>query len=273
MKLFAVIGLLAAGGFVAANAATITTSPNQDLVLSFDDNNNTNRNLEVDLGSFTQFTNGTSFSVVGSNGLSFADLTSIYDTNAAQLFFSVIGTTGTGSGSNGVRGDTLFATGAPSTQGTTDGAPSGFFSQSGQAAAAGNVVTYLNGLNNRTSTTNSTRSASILANDSGSFFNQSGEASNGQAGPYFQIMQNPPFLTATNLSGGSVRADLYEILPSVNAQTPGAVIDEGFFTLSNGDLFYNSLQAVPEPSTIAAGTLTGLALVLGAARRLRKTRI
>ncbi len=212
----------------AARAATISSAYG-DLILGFRVTDGLgqggNSNLEVDLGSYSQFLNvSTAFTL---SGLANADLASAYgaDWNTrADLVWGVVGS------SSGGLSPALFATspeaspGAPATpwsrgsaisQRTGSQAITPFYLSSEQGA-----------LNGATSTTNSPAAAVINASYAGSWTVQEQRTASESFSYFNPTVEN----TAQIAAGSSSVSDLYELLPSA---TGGAGTLLGSFALSS----------------------------------------
>ena len=259
---------------VSSYAATISMSDG-DMFLGFRTANapGNTLNLEVDLGSFTQFTlmNGSSFFLPQ---LSVLDLQGTYGAGTAwqrsDLFWSIA--TSSFNSVPGLPDDSLFETSV------SNGNPSTVFkSQTAtlQSLVAANMDQAIGGLNGSTSTVNSNFAA--LIPDSGNSYDANISNFGGFTRPWnsssfslmtFQNVENTTNIGATGL--GFVSSDLYELLPTTSG-TANAVKLGTFELFANGTLEFFSV--IPEPSTyrmlaFGATLLCGLMIL----RRRRSVR-
>ena len=265
--------LALSGGALTVPAVTITAGTN-DLILGFYATGGTGAatNLEVDLGSVSQFYNVSG--TLALPGLSVSDLSATYGANwfnRTDLFWGVVGTTGAATGTtiggNTIAAKTLWGGRAESTLGlqSTPWSAGSTFAQQGPANTIATMYTgALGSLNGATATANSATAALIDNTLAGSWSKQ--EGSTASAFGFF----NPKSLFDNGTPGnGGVVTDLYELQPGSGA---GSYV--GSFALNaNGLAFSGSAAgagaaAVPEPSTYAA--LMGVAALGVAAIRRRK---
>ena len=237
---------LAAIGFssTAASAATVNVGL-QDLVLGFQVPSGTgaSTNLEVDLGSFSLFTPTATLTLAQ---LSVNDLTSVYGSNWASVVnWSVAGST-TSLGANA-----FYATSTTSIK-----------TNSGLSGPSGNIITFTAGLNNQTSTANSTTSATI---------GDSSTAASAIPSSYTSTEQGNGFTFIPNAEQiGAGTNELYsftqqnKVGSGKTAAFPPAT-DLGTFALSStGVLTYTGINAaaVPEPSAYALGICAVLLFIV-----------
>jgi len=228
-------------------------------------------NLEVDLGSFTQFTlmNGSSFFLPQ---LSLLDLQGTYGSGTtwqrSDLFWSI----GTSSFNpvTGLPDNSLFETSV------SNGNPSTVFKRQTAAAqgfVAAQMDTAIGGLNGTTSTVNSNFAA--LIPDSGNSY----DANISGLGTFTRPWQATSFslMTFANVEnntaippGGFVSSDLYELLPTISGTANGVKL--GTFELF-GDGTLEFISVIPEPSTYRMLALGGTILCgLMILRRRRSAR-
>ena len=258
---------------VSSYAQVPITMNDGDMLLGFRTANapGNTLNLEVDLGSFSQFTlmNGGSFLLPQ---LSVLDLQGTYGSGTSwqrsDLFWSI----GTSSFNSvpGLPDDSFFETSV------SNGNPSTVFKRQTaglQFTISQNMDGGISGLNGATSTTNSNFAA--LIQDSGNSYDANISSFGGFTQPW---NANPPSLMSfanventTNMaSRGFVSSDLYELLPTTSG-TANAVKLGTFDLFSNGTLEFFSV--IPEPSTyrmlaLGATLLCGLMIL----RRRRSVR-
>jgi len=251
----------------SAKAATIAAHFD-DVIMGFHatGGQGQNDNLEVDLGSVSQFHNaapGTSFAIPG---LAVADLVSIYGANwntRSDLLWGAVATAGrSAAGPDGEPKITLWASNAETTLGVQS-TPWNRGSTFAQGPASAIIEPMFNTgnppnagqLDGATSTANSNFAADINATLAGSWSKQD----LAQAGTSFKYF-NPSVDGSLNIGpSGQARLDFYELQPGTG---PGAYL--GYFSL-NGD-GTSSFTAVPEPSTVWSLGL-GLGLVMMGVRR------
>lgn len=237
-------------------------------------------NLEIDLGSASQFYNATPGSSFTLPALALADIVATYGSNwssRTDLYWGVIGTTGrsTGSGvyvSGGLVADghaaknTIWATRAEETAGVQS-LPWSNSSKSNQMLTISGIEPLYDStspLSGATSTTNSAVAAVISASTVGSW--TATEGASQSFGNFAGLID-----TTTNIPvGGYSVLDLYEITAVIGAATDSTLL--GAFGLdSTGTLTFSTdpaLFAVPEPSGYALLGLAGAVLAL----RLRRQR-
>src|SRR5215831_8612668 len=215
-------------------------------------------NLEVDLGSFTQFTlmNGGSFFLPQ---LSLLDLQGTYGAGTSwqrsDLFWSIA--TSSFNSVPGLPDNSLFETSV------SNGNPSTVFkSQTAtlQSLVAANMDQGIGGLNGSTSTVNSNFAA--LIPDSGNSYDANISNFGGYTRPWnsnsFSLMTFANVENTTAIpAGGFVSSDLYELLPTTSG-TANAVKLGTFELFGNGTLEF--ISAIPEPSTYRMLALGGTLL-------------
>jgi hypothetical protein len=303
-NLFATALLALAGAafltpFAHADTSTITPATTCDMILGFrvatlyDDSGNalaaqgigTSSNLEIDLGSASQFYNATAGTSFTLTGRVLADLVATYGANwstRTDLFWGVIGTTGrsTGSGvyvSGSLVADghasasTIWATKAEETPGvqSTPWNRSTTFSQAIPISKIEPLYVGTAPLVGATSTDNSSTAAVISTSVAGSWTSQDLYASTSKSFGYFGgTIDNT---TAISIGNYSV-LDLYELTPGSGA---GTLL--GAFGLdSTGTLTFSTdisdFAVVPEPSSLALLGIAGCAFALRH-RRQRKSAV
>ena len=215
--------------------AGIVSAQQDDLILGFYATGGTGAglNLEVDLGSISNFYNG------ANSGLTLSRLASqdLIDTYGASwgsrtdLFWGAAATDGNAQADpNGKLASTLWATGLTAPAVGTSGL------QSPAATRIGGVYQgFVGSLNGSTSTSNSSAAASIANSASGSW---SSQETGGNSFGYFS-----PKIDGQVSSVGTLQ--LYELQPSSTFPRPAAT-DIGSLVLTQTGV---SFQAVPEPST------------------------
>jgi hypothetical protein len=258
---FASVALLAS----SANAQSTITSVPYDVVLGFRATSGTGaaENVEVDLGSITQFYNTTPGEIIHLNSasqLAVADLVSTYGSAWASdpnLFWGVAATnqaTSDPTGRDPVF--SLWATDPEITPGTLN-TPWRTGSRAQQGTPASNIASLYTGLNGATSTTNSSMT-SILPTAQGDSWTAEDEKLIGTSFGYF----NPTIdnaVTNVNGSGNSI-SDFYELLTTNNINQPGTVL--GKFELnSNGTFEFIAAAPVPEPSSMGLMGVGFLSLI------------
>ena len=205
---------------LAATASAQVQANLNDLILGFraTGGQGQNINLEVDLGSVSQFHGKPAGTTLTISGLSAADLTAIYGSGWSSrddLWWGIVGTTGRfHTGPDSEAADTLWATRPQSTAGTQS-LPYARASASAQANGASAIETLIAGapasLSGLNATVNSAVSASVNATLAGSYTFQDTQV---QAGTSFNFF-NPLIDTAAKPMSGQTAAlaDLYEIQP------------------------------------------------------------
>ena len=216
--------------------AGVVSAQQGDLILGFRATGGTGAgvNLEVDLGSVSNFYNG-AYSSVNLSSLVTQDLIDTYGANwgtRTDLFWGAAATDGnTAPDPNGIPASTLWATGVPGSTVPIEGS-SGL--QSPPATKIGGVYSgFIGSLNGATSTTNSSAAASIANSASGSWSFQEGS---GNSFGYFN-----PKIDGEVASG---TLNLYELEPTTDfPRPPGALL--GTLTLTQGGLSFQA--AVQDP--------------------------
>jgi hypothetical protein len=218
----------------ATHAQSTITVSTDDLILGFKETGATN-NLEVDLGSVTNFLSGGTYATgteTTLSQLSATDLTAQFGTWAGtnQVTFAVAGADGTN--------NTIWATDKSTTalkQGTSQG------------TATNAILTVYSGLNNATSTANSATAAAITATGAQSWSKMITTANNFSWSSLNNMATNTTALTGTD---GSTSVSLYLYQLTEGSTSAGTLL--GTFKLyDNGILSFTSLSAIPEPSTYA----------------------
>jgi len=244
----------------AVHAQTVTSSLG-DVILGFRATGGTGGgvNLEVDLGSISNFYNGAN-SGLTLPGLAVQDLIDTYGANwgsRTDLFWGAAATDGNAQNDpNGKLASTLWATGVPGNAVPLDGS-SGLQSP-GATRIAALYHGFIGSLNGSGSTSNSSVAASIANSASGSW---SSQETGGNSFGYFS-----PKIDGQGSSVGIL--NLYELQPSTDFPRDTAT-DIGTLVLTQNGL---SFEAVPEPS---AGVLValGLGMSITLFRRRRIARI
>jgi len=255
MKKHFISALLALAGITATVQAQVVASYD-DLILGFQATGGTgqNVNLEVDLGSITQFYNQPVGTKITLSRLAAADIASIYGNNWASrtdLVWGIVGTTGrTAGGPNGQPGDTLWATRAEATVGTqsTPWTTASALSQSNAAAVIEPLFLSEPGsLNGQTATSGSAYASAVNATLPASYSSED----NTYAGTSFSFF-NPTINTPVTVTAGSYSvADLYELRPS--STSANATYLGSFGLKSDGTLTFASS---PAPFVAGAGNET-----------------
>ena len=246
----------------AVHAQTITPSLD-DLILGFSSTApGQTLDLEVDLGSISNFYNATSSFTLPA--LALQDLVDTFGANwytNTNLSWGAIATTGraTGTADGHAPLGTLWAT-----------APVGAFafnrgSVFAQKAASANIETlFLVGapgsLYGATSTSNSASAAVIQGSLPGSWTAQDQKTPGISFGYFYPTVDN----TANIPPGGQVASYLYELQPTNTSDVAGTVLGELVLTQSG-----LSFEVVPEPSTWAlVGIGLGMTIMLRRHRRI-----
>ncbi len=232
-------------------AATVSAQE-EDLILGFraDSGMGAGVNLEVDLGSISNFYDG------ANNGLTLSGLVTqdLIDTYGASwgsrtdLWWGAAATDGNAvADPNGKPASTMWATGVPGNTVPLEG------SAGLQQPAAANIASvyqgYIGSLNGATSTSNSSASASIANSASGSWSKQE---TTGNSFGYFSPKIDGQVGDVDTLN-------LYELQPSSTFPRPAAT-DIGSLVLSQSGVTF---EAVPEPSTwMLVGLGLGLSVML-----------
>lgn len=244
-----------------ASAANVAVNYS-DIILGFRSTSVTAQNLEVNLGSVSQFTQtaaGSSFVVAN---LNVADLVTVYGSGwyASSTIFGLIGTTGkTGGGAIGPDGQALSTVWASNDSGTAYTTVNSFTNNN----AVSKVLLMTNGTTQASGALNF-QDSSLMSNVYTANISTAGTASwskaGGTTGTSFVNYNRAAF--ESSLGGGtSTTTSLYELLPV--AGNPAGLI--GTFTLTDaGVLSFTSsglyAAAIPEPSTYA---LIGGSVMLG----------
>jgi len=266
---------------IPAQAQSTITAGFNDLVLGFRATSGTGStlNLEVDLGSVSQFQSPSSSSFTIAH-LSALDISGTYGSswNAAgsSVSWGIVGTTGATAAGPGVPAKTVWATKPWDVSGATDLAGTAWnrgstFAQQAPANAIATLFTGPNALNGATSTANSAYSAVFTAgtpNSDSTWSSLDLKTANVSFG-YFNptVDQTADFSLA---QGSYLLSDLYQITPGSGASTylgTFGLAADGTLTFATSSSFFTT--TVPEPSTYAA-IAGALALGLVAIRRRRQ---
>jgi PEP-CTERM motif len=249
----------------AVRAQTITTSLD-DLVLGFYSTApGQTSDLEVDLGSVSNFYNATSSFALPA--LSVQDLVDAFGANwytSTNLFWGAVSTTGrnVGTADGHAPVGTLWAT-----------APANSFvfnrgSAFAQKAASPNIEAVIavgaaGALDGATSTTNSASAAVIPGALAGSWTAQDQKLLGTSFGYFNPTVDN----TANIPVGGQVVSDLYELQPTNAPNVAGTLLGELVLTQSG-----LSFEVVPEPSTWVLVSLgLGIMTMLRRSRRTHRS--
>ncbi len=266
MKKFIPTSLLAAVLVVPA-VAQVQANLN-DLILGFraTGGQGQNVNLEVNLGSASQFTNQPAGTTLLISRLSSADLAAVYGSNwntRTDLVWGVIGTSGrVGSGGlNGQPPATLWATKAREDAAT---APLPFApgSRNGQTNASSGIEALIFGgpgsLDGAAATSHSSSAATINGTLAGSYTVQD----TFQPGVSFGFF-NPSINNSAKVSGSSYAvSDLFELQPGATAATylgSFGLAAGGTLTFSTSAAFFSgtsgapTITAQPEAQAVAVG--------------------
>ncbi len=278
MKKSLILSLLALAASAAPAPAAVQSAVT-DLVLGFRATGGQGQsiNLEVDLGSISQYYNqpaGTHFTVAS---LSPVDLNTIYGsswTTRSDLFWGIVGSAGRlAVGPNGQPVATLWGSYPETTAGTQSTAPWTPSSRNGQMAASA-IIEPLYGyapgsLGGTTATANSSSAASINANLSGSYSAQDLS----QPGESFGFFNPAIDASARVLFGGYAVTDLYELRPGGSSATyvgSFGLSASGTLVFSNAPSYFTQAQGnstfttQPAALTIASGsTATLVAIATG----------
>ncbi len=254
---------------LAATASAQVQANLNDLVLGFraTGGQGQNINLEVDLGSVSQFHGKPAGTTLTISGLSAADLTAIYGSGWSSrddLSWGVVGTTGRfHTGPDGEAANTLWATRSQTTAGTQS-LPYARASAGAQANAASAIETMIAGapasLSGLKATSNSTVSASVNATLAGSYTYQDTQVQAGTSFNYF----NPLIDTAAKPMSGQTAAlaDLYEIQPGTGDATylgTFSLSSSGqltFTTSASGSTSAPTILSVPSSTSVTIGGST-----------------
>lgn len=241
---------------IALPVSAQVSANNGDLILGFRANGGQgqNVNLEVNLGSVSQFKGLASGTTQIISGLSVADLIATYGANWAtrsDLFWGIIGSAGRVSkGPGGESVSTVWASRAQELAGaqSTPWTPG---SRNAQFSASSVIETLYQGapgsLNGAKTTSNSTKAALINATLSGSFGYQD-SYQNGVSFGFF----NPTILDYAKAdSSGYAASDLYELQPDATNATY-----LGTFGLSSSGALIFSTSASYFASASGAPTIT-----------------
>jgi len=233
--------LLALAGIALLTAsvrAQVVSAQQGDLILGFQASGGTGAgvNLEVDLGSISNFYNGANIGLT-LPGLAVQDLIDTYGANwgsRTDLFWGAAATDGNAANdANGKLASTLWATGVPGNAAPLSGT-SGL--QSPAATRMGGLYQgFVGSLNGASSTSNSATAARISNSESGSW---SVQETSGNSFGFFS-----PKIDGQVASVGTL--NLYELDPTATFPRPAAE-EIGTLVLNGSGL---SFQAVPEPST------------------------
>jgi hypothetical protein len=267
----ALVGLAGAAlSLSTANAQSTVSTTAGDLILGFYATSGSGAafDVEVNLGSVNNFlsaTPGETFSLTGANALAEADLVATYGANWAtdpDLFWGVITTNQASSTAiTGVPLYSTFVTDPESTPGTLN-PPWINGTRFAQEVPSGLIESVILGMNQGTSTTNSTETEIIPTSIGDSYYAADFHVANTSLDAYTPTIDNA--VTNVDASGNSI-SDFYE-LTSTNPETPGTVI--GQFKL-NSDFGFEYVAAVPEPSSIGLAGVGFLSLIGFVALRRR----
>jgi PEP-CTERM motif-containing protein len=245
----------------AVHAQTVTTSLG-DLVLGFYSTaQGQTSDLEVDLGSISNFYNATgSFALPA---LSVQDLVDTFGTNwftSTNLFWGAVSTTGRAAGTADGHAPvgTLWATAPADSFVFNRGS---VFAQKAASPSIEALITVgaAGSLDGATSTTNSGFAAVIPNALPGSWTAQDQKSLGTSFGYFDPTVDN----TANIPVGGQVVSDLYELQPTNAPNVAGTLLGE--LVLTQGGL---SFEAVPEPSTwVLVGFGVGLMTMLRRPKR------
>ncbi len=253
-----------------ASAATIAVNYS-DIILGFRSTSVTAQNLEVNLGSVSQFTQATAGTTFTIGRLNVTDLQAVYGSGsswyASTTIMGLIGTTGkTGGGATGPDGQALSTVWASNDSGT----PYTTANTSINNNAVSKVLLMTNGSTQASGALNF-QDSSLMSNVYTANISTAGTNSwskaGGTSGTSFVNYTRTAF--ESSLGGGtSTTTDLYELAPV--SGNPAALV--GTFTLTDaGVLSFTSAglyaAAIPEPSTYAA--IFGVAMLGFAAYRRR----
>ena len=249
MKKFLLTAILAAVGFALPALAQVQANLG-DLVLGFRATGGTgqNVNLEVNIGSVSQFQGQAAGTTLLISRLAAADLSATYGANWAtrtDLVWGIVGTAGRISGGpNGSPIATLWATNAEATVGTQSLAwPAG--SRGAQFNASSNIEALLLGapgsLNGASATANSTSTAAITATVAGSYAYQDTFQSGVSFGFFNPSINNT---VKADVSGYSV-SDLYEVRADSTSTYLGSfgLAANGTLTFSTSPTFFTAAAA------------------------------
>ena len=266
MKKLFLTALLAALGAVATARAQVSANMN-DLVLGFraTGGQGQNVNLEVNLGSVSQFQNLAAGTTLLISRLSPADLAAVYGANWAtrtDLTWGVIGTAGRISGGpNGAPIATLWATNAEEPDGTQSppwipGSRDAQFNASSQIEAL--VLASPGSLNGASATANSSTSSAVNATLAGSYTYQD----TFQVGTSFSFF-NPTIDNGVKpVSGSYAVSDFYELRAGASASTylgSFGLSTSGTLTFSTSPSFFTgstgapTITAQPSAQAVAVG--------------------
>ena len=258
---------------VSSYAGTVSASDG-DILLGFRATGGTGStlNLEVDLGSYTNFNGlvaGTTFALPQ---LSPLDLSGAYGSTWFQrsdLLWSVA--TSSANTVAGLPDNTFFETSVDSSLSNSGGGSTVFKRQTSTAqfSVAQNIDGFVSGLNGSTTTANS--SSASLVPDGGNSYD-----ANINAGTRPWNANSTSLMSFTNVenntnipSGGFVQSDFYELLPT--ASGTANALELGYFRLfDNGTLTFTE---VPEPSTYAVAALAAIFVLITAIRRRGKAKL
>ena len=241
IQLLAIVATVGSVTLLAPAVRAQTVSAQQgDLILGFRATGGTGAgvNLEVDLGSVSNFYNATPGSTTPLPVLSSQDLVDAYGADwgtRTDLFWAAAGTDGnTAPDPNGKPASTLWGTGVPSNAAPLEGT-SGL--QSPGATKIGAMYQgSLGSLNGATSTTNSSAAASIANSASGSW---SVQETSGNSFGFFS-----PKIDGEVASVGTL--NFYELQPSTNFPRIAATL-LGTLTLAQNGLSFQAAVAVSAP--------------------------
>jgi hypothetical protein len=270
MKKLFLTALLAIFGVALTARAQVSANLN-DLVLGFraSGGQGQNVNLEVNLGSVSQFQNQPAGTTLLISRLSAADLAATYGANWAtrtDLTWGIVGTAGRISGGpNGAPVATVWATNAEATVGTqsaawTPGSRDAQFNVSSQIEAL--ILASPGSLNGASATANSTSSSAINATLAGSYTYQDSF----QVGTSFSFF-NPSVNNTVNAGSGTYAvSDLYELRVGASTATylgSFGLLKTGTLTFSTSPSTFTGASGAPTITTQPSAQ----AVAVGAPRR------
>jgi hypothetical protein len=256
MKKFYLTAILAALGLALPAVAQVQANTG-DLILGFRATGGTgqNVNLEVNLGSVSQFQGQAAGTTLSISRLSAADLAATYGAawaSRTDLYWGIVGTAGrAAAGPGGAPVATLWATNAETTVGTqslawTPGSRDAHFNAS--ATIEGLIFGAPGSLNGATATSRSPSSATVNAGISGSYASQDGPLNplTAQFTTSFGFFNPTINNTVKADSSGYAVSDLYEVRTSASASTylgSFGLKADGTLTFSTSPTFFTAAAA------------------------------